>query len=386
MDTTGYKPTLAAEIIDAAVDPMLWPERLDQLIEHLGGYTGAVLTLRMLDGGKIDIAYANSRVTADLARRYNERYHKYEEDFFPYMMKSQRFELVTDVDVWPDREAFDKRPDVVFGSQEVGFYHRIVARINEEPSFFETFAIQYANGVTLPDEKGRAAISSYLPTISNTVRLGRMFSILKARFSATLSVLDRYRVAVMLVLSSGTIVLQNRTAERLIERQRGIARTRDGKLAVSDPNAAGVVGDLIYRASRTADAQDMKPVGMTLVRSSAGDDPILCEVSAIRDTLDELGDRFRGAILSFYDPTDNPAISLQGFGLVYGLTQAEETITRMLLEGLTTDDIAGARSVSIGTVRNQIKSIMGKTGSRTRAELVRKASNANLPIDETDED
>ncbi|CAN0312114.1 unnamed protein product, partial [Chrysoparadoxa australica] len=181
------------------------------------------------------------------------------------------------------------------------------------------------------------------------------------------------------------IVLRNRTAERLLDRQRGIARTREGKLAVSDPEAGAVIGDLIYRAARTANAEDMKPVGMTLVRSIAGDDPILCEVSAVRDTLDELGDRFRGAILSFYDPTDNPPISLQGFGLVYGLTPAEEAVTRMLLEGLTTDDIAGARSVSIGTVRNQIKSVMAKTSSQTRAELVRKASNANLPIDEPDD-
>jgi DNA-binding CsgD family transcriptional regulator len=385
VNTTVYKPTLAAEIIDAAINPALWQERIDQLVNTFGGQTGTLLTLRMLEGGRIDIAHASSIITEEFARVYNEKYHKYEEAAIPYMMRTKRFQLVTDVDIWPDREAFDKRPDVIFASKNVGFYHRIVARINEEPAYFETFAIQYPNGATLPDEAGRDLITAYLPTISSTVRLGRTFSILKARFNATLSVLDRYRIAVMLVLSDGTIVLQNRTAEQLMDRQRGIAKSRDGKLAISDAEATGTINELIHRASRTANAEDMRPVGMTLVRSTAGADPILCEVSAVRDSVDELGERFRGAILSIYDPKDSPPVSLQGFGLVYSLTKAEEAITRMLLEGLNTDDIAGARSVSIGTVRNQIKSIMAKTGSHTRAELVRKASNANLPIDNPDE-
>lgn len=55
----------------------------------------------------------------------------------------------------------------------------------------------------------------------------------------------------------------------------------------------------------------------------------------------------------------------------FSLSRAESDIVRMIVDCKSVNDIAAQRGRSIGTVRNQIKSILAKTGSRSQIELVR---------------
>lgn len=53
------------------------------------------------------------------------------------------------------------------------------------------------------------------------------------------------------------------------------------------------------------------------------------------------------------------------------LTERERDVLREARQGGTVADIARALSLSEGTVRNHLSSVIGKTGARTRAEAVR---------------
>ncbi len=55
----------------------------------------------------------------------------------------------------------------------------------------------------------------------------------------------------------------------------------------------------------------------------------------------------------------------------FSLSKAESDIVRMIVDCNSVNGIATQRGRSIGTVRNQIKSILAKTGSRSQIELVR---------------
>jgi DNA-binding CsgD family transcriptional regulator len=55
----------------------------------------------------------------------------------------------------------------------------------------------------------------------------------------------------------------------------------------------------------------------------------------------------------------------------FGLTQSESRVAGLVAEGLSPREIAEARHVSIHTVRDQIKSVLGKTGLHRQAELAR---------------
>jgi len=55
----------------------------------------------------------------------------------------------------------------------------------------------------------------------------------------------------------------------------------------------------------------------------------------------------------------------------FGLTPAEAEIARAIAQGLTTAEIAMARQTSLHTVRNQIRSVLGKMEARHRIDVAR---------------
>jgi DNA-binding CsgD family transcriptional regulator len=55
---------------------------------------------------------------------------------------------------------------------------------------------------------------------------------------------------------------------------------------------------------------------------------------------------------------------------VYGLTEREQDVTRLVLQGNSTAEIAERLVVSTHTVQQHLKRVFGKTGVRRRRDLV----------------
>jgi DNA-binding CsgD family transcriptional regulator len=56
---------------------------------------------------------------------------------------------------------------------------------------------------------------------------------------------------------------------------------------------------------------------------------------------------------------------------LYGLTAAQTEVANGILTGYTLTEIAAIRHVSVGTVRQQMKNILAKTGTSRQSDLVR---------------
>lgn len=64
--------------------------------------------------------------------------------------------------------------------------------------------------------------------------------------------------------------------------------------------------------------------------------------------------------------------ALRRFAASHDLTQAEEEVLNLLLQGFRPAEIGATRGVAISTVRTQLKRLFAKTGTRGQTDLIRK--------------
>ena len=57
--------------------------------------------------------------------------------------------------------------------------------------------------------------------------------------------------------------------------------------------------------------------------------------------------------------------------MAHKLTEAETEVANGLLTGYSLEEVAALRKVKIGTVREQVKSILAKTGTSKQSEMVK---------------
>ncbi|MEQ9200862.1 MAG: hypothetical protein RLN80_12805, partial [Rhodospirillales bacterium] len=235
--TGKFKADLAASFLDASIEDQKWPDLLQDYTNDCGAVSGNVLSLKMTEGGSPAAVHLSKGVNAEKLSAWNNEYSQHEADCFPVIARSELFQVLSEHDIWPDQKEFNSRPHIPWLAENLGVRHRLCARISEEPSWFETVSVQYHKDRGPANAAERDLFGKYAPVIAASVRLGRIFQTLKSRFSAVLSVLDRYRVAVMLVTDSGQVVLRNRTSEKLLDQTSALAITRYGKVRIRDSDS-----------------------------------------------------------------------------------------------------------------------------------------------------
>ena len=70
------------------------------------------------------------------------------------------------------------------------------------------------------------------------------------------------------------------------------------------------------------------------------------------------------------DLNENPQPQAEVLRQAFNLTKAEAKLAVRIASGQSLNDIAGAENVAVGTLRAQLKSILGKTHTHRQAELV----------------
>ena len=76
--------------------------------------------------------------------------------------------------------------------------------------------------------------------------------------------------------------------------------------------------------------------------------------------------------------TTLPVLFLEAFCAHYGVSPREQEVIGLLLEGRGTSEIACRLSISEHTVRDHLKSLYRKTGTRSRSELISVVSTARM--------
>jgi DNA-binding CsgD family transcriptional regulator len=181
--------------------------------------------------------------------------------------------------------------------------------------------------------------------------------------------LDTTTSAVLLFQPTGDIIYANPPADRLLSRQ-----TED-LLVVERPGAKptplfDMLCSLVERiaASSTTGSwlgtlavSDGSVLACELLQVRAGHELGQSGVLAIVQTVTALPDRYVDALVASY-----------------GFSPREEEVARLLREGLTTSSIADRLSLSPHTVRDHLRKMYHKTGTRSRRDLLGLLQRATL--------
>jgi len=227
------------------------------------------------------------------------------------------------------------------------------------------------------DEISRSA--TYLPHVAKALEIARPFKVVQTLYHAVLNALDKLLLGVVIVQDDGRIVLANAEARRIIDERPSVYTDPTGRLRF-DPDIESEIKHSIKRAIATVRAEDEHLGSWYLVSDQSEDVGIIVDVFPLRDPNDEIERNLRAAAVILTDSDNRPALSETTMDTVFSLSGAEAEVIALILDGLSTEDIADTRGTTLATAQTQIKSVMRKTSSRTRVDLVRLATKMNPPV------
>ncbi|NIA70458.1 helix-turn-helix transcriptional regulator [Pelagibius litoralis] len=359
---------------------------MDRIAREMGA-AGSHLHLVDLRRGEVSISGMSSMFPdrhSSIWKTWQDLYVKYDLPAYRALMGLQRIGFHTDLDLldFADEEQHRAFPSVRFNIEHLGIRHRAGSRLNLHDAWFDMVAVQYADDrgpMTQPEaEVGRLIV----PHIAKSVEMQRTFGMLRRRYDAVVAALDHWRIGVCIVVQDGSILVTNHHADKILSERDGLQISREGRLAALGSNEGGFLQAAVHSASNTASGALDSAESLFAVNRPSGDDAYLVCVSPLGDDGGELEPGFTGALVAIIDPTETESISTAGMGEIYNLTETEQQVCRLLAEGYKSDDIAEIRSLQLETVRSYVKSILAKTRTHSRADLVRLAVLLNPPIDD----
>ncbi|GMR05649.1 MAG: hypothetical protein BMS9Abin25_0224 [Gammaproteobacteria bacterium] len=370
-------------IYDAALLPERWNDVLDELAVVLNAASSSIQVLDPLYSvhqySAVSSRFRDHTDIDELLKYYFDTLWKKEQKAYEYLFAhtDQGFLHEYVVMGFPDASYLESHEPTTWMREHFNLFHRMVSRLNITNAWQDSIAIQYDASRPEPVKEDINFANLFLPHIAKAIELGREFTVLRSRFNAVLEALDYYQVGTIIVTQNGDVILSNEEAKRVFEQKDGLSYDLKGRLSVT---SSGLLS-MIKTCAATARGEGVDSEKLLAIKRRSGKDDYILTVAPMRDPQNSLDLHFRGAIVYVVDPTNISIISTAGMAKLYDLTKAEDAVCQFLVEGLDTQSIADRRSVSIETIRSQIKSLMSKTRVQNRASLIRLALSVNLPIE-----
>jgi len=179
--------------------------------------------------------------------------------------------------------------------------------------------------------------------------------------------LEALALPVFICNAAGCVCAMTLGAEALVSGRNGIA-LKQGWLRLERPDETRDLATAIQRAALGL-TQPVEPLTATLLAHRQACKPLVLDVVSLPRRPYSFGFEPR-ALVVVHSKQPNQRRSHFLLQAAYHLTAAEVAVALQLATGLAPEVIAVNRSVSIGTVRAQIRAIYTKLGVRRQIELV----------------
>jgi DNA-binding CsgD family transcriptional regulator len=280
-------------------------------------------------------------------------------------------------------------------------YAGLNERAMDRHSFYSDFlgpvGFRYYVGARLPDHDGdrvlvgvqrsakqghvdKAKIENFrrlLPHVQQAVDVARRLRTAVGASQSLEQALDWLTDGVALMRADGTILFANEVLRAMVRTNDGI-RMRKNTIAFAFSAAQSRFGAAINAVRELREGNPTSVGDFFAARPSGGPDyqisvrPLLGNAEAAADLM-----------VFVRDPSDKSGATPELLREAFGLTEAEANLARALQSGMSMNDYARLRGVSMTTVYTHMRRIKEKTGCNRMAELIHKFNELQMPLRRT---
>jgi len=370
-------------IYDAASDPMLWDRALDHCVDAVGARSSNLMFHETDRDSRWRFALGSKvwrDLSADTMSQVTEYFKKYDESAWQFIYSHPKRTVICDTDFWADVNNLESRDDYRFFEKEVGFVRRVGSTLNDHACWRDNISFQFAKSHRVVPTQSIESMRFLLPHAAKSVEMWRTFSLLKSRYNAVLSALDFVDVGLVVCDANGTVIVSNNEAKRIFDDRDGLWLGANNRLQLKDKDAHAAVTHAIEKISLTAGGESTISEYLHAISRSGTEHPLLIELSPLRDSANEIERNLGGAMITLIDPMTPVEFDTTRMAEAYQLTTAESEVCKLIVDGRTSQSIADERNVRLDTIKSQLKSILHKTKTNRRSELIRLALKATPPV------
>jgi DNA-binding CsgD family transcriptional regulator len=301
----------------------------------------------------------------DRIRRYEDLYCKFDEWTVRFLRSTEIGKVVQGEEIWPSRELLKSTFYNEF-LKGVDVCRMACVAVASPPRSFEGLSVYRGPSEEEFDCEQLAALELITPHLQTALYTRRKLLELESRVSDMETALDHFHTALVLVDATAKVLFANRNARAIVDRCDGLAFCR-GELVAQEVSARATLR-AILAAAMSRSTERVKQNAMLVSRATKRPLQIVAVPFPSETILPTPGKA--AAVVFITDPDQKPTAQPETLRLLYGLTCAETKLATLLLDGKSLLEAAELSNVGRETVRSQLKSIFGKTGTRRQSELI----------------
>ncbi len=353
-------------LYSAPLDQEQWQRFLTLLCDHTRSKNGVFFCADTCRGITVR-AMGGSRQDIDVATVYNERYGN-SDPFRTALIRNARIGVFQGDDILPNEGLLQTDMYREFVCR-LGLRYATLVPLTLSVRRFEAISVWRTSEIGPMDDDCNRLLGLLLPHIQKALEIKRVLGVTQQRLAGAEAIANASSTSTFLLTCQGRFVHGNAAADLLLSQGNSLALVNH-TLAATDPASQGSLREVYKKAASPDFTRSTQPPTHALSIPRSGDRrPLQLLATPLPQAL-----RARSGadiIVLVSDPDAATSYPDGVLRALYSLTAAEIEVANGLLMGYSLDEIASLRHVRLGTVRIQVKSLLGKTGTERQSELVR---------------
>jgi DNA-binding CsgD family transcriptional regulator/PAS domain-containing protein len=362
MISTAAYSELLATLYAAPLDESQWQIFLTQLCDITGSRIGFFLRNDSTLGNRT-LASGGIPVPAQVEQGFRAA-HTYSDPFRQALLRNPRIGVVEGEDIVPHEEFIETeiyRDMAASGGME----YTTCLVLSVSARTLEIISLWRGPERAVLEEEHKELLTLLMPHLQNALRIRHALGFAENRAHSAEAMLNASSTASILLDGAARVIHMNDAAQQMVAASDGLF-VRVDVIAPTESSRRAEFSALVHACTsgELGQAGGALSLGRSMQRR-----PIQVLVTPVR-VMDKHRASVRVLILAT-DPERTVHFPDAILRQTYGLTPAETEIANALLTGFSLEEIAQLRKVSIGTVRSQMKGLMGKTDTQRQGDLIR---------------